>query len=53
VPSAYEKEQRQRGAKRMAPSSRIAQPFSMEFSQIWIASMAYSAGLPSRDGKGT
>ena len=38
---------------RMAPSSRMVSPFSIEFSMMWAASAAYSAGRPRRGGKGT
>ena len=37
----------------MAPSSRMVSPFSITFSMMWQARAAYSAGWPSRTGKGT
>ena len=38
------------GASRIAPSRRIALPFSMSFSTMLRTSAAYSAGRPRRDG---
>lgn len=43
----------QRGAMRIAPSSRITSPLSIGFEMMWDASAPYSAGSPSRDGCGT
>src|SRR5690349_3206392 len=41
------------GPIRMAPSSRMVSPLSMAFSTMCAARLAYSAGLPRRDGCGT
>jgi hypothetical protein len=41
------------GARRIAPSRRITSPFSMSLVTIWCTSLAKSAGVPRRLGKGT